>query len=301
VKSMLDRLAAGEVLLADGALGSLLMEHGLTLGDCPERFNLERPDLLRRIAGAYCAAGAEILQTNTFGGSPLKLAAYGLAERTEEIQRAAVQAVREALAGRTDVYISGSCGPCGRMLEPYGDLAPSEATAGFERQIRALLAAGIDLLCIETMSDLQEARIAIQAAHAAMHAVSRTVPIMASMTFDATPRGFFTMMGNDIATVAAGLSEAGADVIGSNCGNGMAAMVAIAREFRAVVDLPLIIQSNAGLPELAGDRAVYPESPEFMGRHIEALCAAGVQVIGGCCGTTPEHIRLFREALDART
>ncbi len=325
--SFLDRLAAGEVMLADGAMGSLLMEHGLELGQPPERFNLEHPELLQEIARAYLEAGAQILQTNTFGGSPLKLAPYGLAERTEQIQREAVGAVRAAIAaaGRetdrvlefTDVeaagggaerarrggvvYISGSCGPCGRMLEPYGDASPSLVRESFERQMGALIDAGVDILCIETMTDLQEARLAVEAAHRAMTAISRRVPVMTSMTYDATPRGFFTMMGQDIATCAAALLESGTDIVGSNCGNGIVNMVKIAQELRAVTDRPLLIQSNAGLPELEGDRAVYREDPDFMAGHIPALCEAGVQVIGGCCGTTPDHIRAFRRALDELT
>lgn len=324
--SFLDRLAEGEVLLADGAIGSLLMRHGLEMGQAPERINLERPELLREMAAAYLDAGAQILQTNTFGGSPLKLAPYGLAERTVQIQQAAVGAVRDAIAAAnrtTDraresaggpiaggdaerarrggvVYISGSCGPCGRMLEPYGDVSPAEVREGFERQLGALIDAGADILCIETMTDLQEARLAVEAARRAMAAVPCRVPVMASMTFDATPRGFFTMMGQDIATCAAALVEAGADIVGSNCGNGIANMVKIAQELRAVTDRPLLIQSNAGLPELEGDRAVYPEDPAFMAGHIPALCDAGVQVIGGCCGTTPDHIRAFRRVLDER-
>jgi len=292
MRSLKRRLDAGERLLADGAMGSFLMEHGLRMGDCPEKFNLEKPELLREIARAYADAGADIVQTNTFGGSVLKLASYGLQDRTEEINRAAVAAVREAV-GR-GIVVSGSCGPCGRMLEPYGDATADQVRESFSRQIQALIEAGIDVLCVETMTDLNEAKLAVQAARA----LSAKLPIMATMTFDPTPRGFFTMMGIDVPTAAAGLIEAGADVVGSNCGNGIENMITIAREFRRATDRPLLIQANAGLPRLDGDRAVYPEDPAFMASKLPDLFAAGVQIVGGCCGTTPDHIRAFRAAID---
>ncbi len=288
------RLDAGDVLLADGAMGSFLMEHGLELGDSPEKFNLSRREVLEGIARAYFEAGAEVVQTNTFGGSALKLGSYDLADQTEEINRAAAQAVRDVV-GR-DAYVSGSCGPCGKMLEPYGDASADQVRDSFARQIGALLEAGIDVLCIETMTDLNEAKLALEAARS----LSTEIPIMATMTFDPTPRGFFTMMGNDIPTAAAGMIEAGADIVGSNCGNGIENMVSIAQGFHEVTDRPVLIQANAGLPQLKGDRAVYPEDPVFMASKVPDLIAAGVRIIGGCCGTTPDHIKAFRAALDAR-
>lgn len=293
MKDFRQRLDAGDVLLADGAMGSFLMEHGLQLGDCPEKFNLARREVLEDIARAYLEAGAEIVQTNTFGGSAIKLGSYDLADRTEEINRAAVAAVR-GIVGR-DAYVSGSCGPCGKMLEPYGDATADRVRESFTRQIGALLEAGIDVLCVETMTDLNEAKLAIEAARA----LSTEIPIMATMTFDPTPRGFFTMMGNDVPTAASGLIDAGADIVGSNCGNGIENMVSIAQGFHEVTDRPLLIQANAGLPQLKGDRAVYPEDPAFMASKLPDLIAAGVRIIGGCCGTTPEHIKAFRAAIDA--
>ena len=291
MQPFLTRVKDGPVLVADGAMGSFLMEHGLKPGDCPENFNLTRPDLLREIAGLYLEAGAEIVQTNTFGGSALKLAAYDLDGRTEEINRLAVEAVREAVDGRA--YVSGSCGPCGEMLEPYGTASPDDVRASFERQMGALVAAGVDVLCIETMMDLAEARLAIEAARS----VSADTPVMATMTFDPTPRGFYTMMGNDVAEAAKGLAEAGADVVGSNCGNGIENMVAIAREFRARTEMPLLIQSNAGLPQIVDGRAVYSETPEFMAEQARGFLEIGVEIVGGCCGTTPQHIQALRKAL----
>jgi len=287
----LERVADGPVVIADGGLGGILIERGLRPGGCPEELVLSRPDLLREVAADYLAAGAEMVQTNTFGGSPLKLAAYGLDDRTEEINRRAVELVREVVRGRAYVY--GSCGPCGRVLEPYGDTAPDEARAGFRRQIGALVEAGVDLLCIETMIDLAEAKLAVRAARD----VSADIPVMATMTLDSTPRGFYTIMGNDVPSAVSVLMDAGADIVGSNCGNGIETMVEIAREFRRHTDGPLAIQANAGVPEMVDGRAVYCESPEFMAGHALQLLDIGVEVVGGCCGTTPEHIAALGNAL----
>jgi 5-methyltetrahydrofolate--homocysteine methyltransferase len=291
MQPFLERVEAGPILIADGAMGSFLMERGLKPGEPPESFNLSRPDVLREVATLYLEAGAEVVQTNTFGGSALKLAAYGLDDDTETINRAAVLAVREAVGDRA--YVSGSCGPSGRMLKPYGDAEPDVVRESFRRQIGALVEAGIDDLCIETMIDLAEAKLAVEAARE----VSPDIPIMATMTFDATPRGFYTIMGNDIASAARELPEAGANLVGSNCGNGIEAMIEIARAFRSCTDGPLLIQPNAGLPEMVDGRVVYNETPEFMAEKALELAAIGVQVIGGCCGTTPEHTRALRKAL----
>ncbi len=293
MRPFMERVRSGPVLIGDGAMGSFLMEHGLKPGDCPEAFNLSRPEVLRDVASRYFEAGAEIVQTNTFGGSALKLEAYGVDDNTERINRAAALAVREVVGHRA--YVSGSCGPCGRVLEPYGDAALDDVRESFQRQMNALVEAGVDVLCIETMTDLNEAKLALEAARS----VSTDVPIMATMTFDATPRGFYTIMGVDVPSAAEGLRDAGADVVGSNCGNGIERMVAIAREFRACTDGPMIIQSNAGLPELIDGRVTYNETPGFMAEHARELLELGVEVIGGCCGTTPEHTRALKRALRA--
>jgi 5-methyltetrahydrofolate--homocysteine methyltransferase len=291
MQPFLERVKEGPVLVADGAMGSFLMDHGLQPGDAPESFNLSRQNVLREVAELYLEAGAEVVQTNTFGGSALKLTAYGLDDRTEEINRLAVEAVREVVDDRA--YASGSCGPCGRTLLPYGDTEPDDVRKSFRRQIKGLVEAGVDVLCIETMTDLTEAKLAIEAARD----VSADIPVMATMTFDATPRGFYTIMGVDVPSAAAGLLEAGANLVGSNCGNGIENMVAIAREFRACSDAPMLIQSNAGLPQLVDGEVVYSETPEFMAEHAAELVKLGVQIIGGCCGTTPAHIRALRAAL----
>ena len=288
----LARIRQGEVLVADGAMGSLLFGMGLQPGECPESVNLAHSELLEEIARRYLEAGAQIIQTNTFGGSGLKLSTYGLETKTREINQSAVRAVRTTVGDRA--YVSGSCGPSGCTLKPYGEKAPEEVYESFHVQLAAIIDAGVDLLCIETMTDITEATLAIKAARS----VSETIPIMATMTFDPTPRGFFTIMGVDIKHAASGLEEAGADLVGSNCGNGSETMVAIAKEFRAHSRLPLVIQPNAGLPELEAGKAVYRETPEFMAEKAGELIASGVSVVGGCCGTTPDHIRAIRGVVD---
>jgi 5-methyltetrahydrofolate--homocysteine methyltransferase len=296
MKNLLSRVKLGEIVVADGAMGTLLFERGLRPGDCPEAWNLERPEALEEIARLYFEAGAQIVQTNSFGGTPLKLAPFGLEERCEQINAAAVAAARRAVGD--GALVSGSCGPTGRLLKPYGDADPEEITESFARQTTALVEAGVDLLCIETMTDLEEALLAVGAARRARSGAEREIPILVTMTFDRKPRGFFTIMGTDIATAAERLAEANADLIGANCGNGVEAMIEIAREFRSQTSLPLIIQSNAGLPRPEGDRVVYSETPEFMAEKVNELVAAGVSVIGGCCGTTPAHIRAIRRSAD---
>lgn len=292
MEAFLSRAGSGRVLLADGAIGSLLMMRGLPRGAAPESLNLSRPEILEEIARLYLDAGAEIIQTNTFGASPLKLANYGLAGQAEDINKNAVQAVRRAVGEKA--YIAASCGPSGRILKPYGDTDAAALFENFRTQMLALVGAGADVLCIETMSDVSEAQLAIEAARS----VSPTIPVMASMTFAATARGFFTIMGVTIEKACRELQTAGADLVGSNCGNGSQQMAAIAREFRKFTRLPLLIQANAGIPELRAGQVHYPETPEYMAEMSRELIAAGVAVIGGCCGTTPEHTRAMRHMLD---
>ena len=286
------RLASGEILVADGAIGTLLVERGLGAGACPESVTLSRPQLLEEIAYLYLEAGADIISTNTFGASPLKLAGFGLADRTSEVNARAVAAVRSAVGDRA--HVAGSIGPCGKLLTPYGDVTPEEVYVSFSKQVESLVAAGVDCVCVETMIDLNEATLAVRA----VKDVSAPTPVTASMTFEATPKGFFTIMGVSVEAAAAGLTEAGADAIGSNCGNGIESMIEIARAFRSVSQLPLTIQPNAGLPRVAGGKTVYDETPTFMAEQAKQLLSIGVSVIGGCCGTTPEHIAALRAMID---
>lgn len=286
-----ERLSGALPVLADGAMGTMLFARGLKSGDCPELWNLERPADLSAVARLYLEAGSEIVQTNTFGASPLKLAAYGLEGKAAEINRAGVLAARAAAGDRA--YVSASCGPSGRMLRPYGDTAPEAVLESFAVQMAALAEAGADLILIETMTDLSEAVLAVQAARRAAPAL----PVAATMTFDRTRRGFFTMMGASIPAACERLAAAGADALGANCGNGIETMVLAAAELRSATRLPIVIQANAGLPEVVDGRLSYAETPEFFAEKARALADSGVAVVGGCCGTTPGHIAALRKML----
>ncbi len=292
MNSILKRIKNSEILVADGAMGTMLFARGLKPGEPPESVNLKNPEILEEIAQVYLDAGADIIQTNTFGASPLKLSDYGLEDKTEEINRIAVGRVRKVVGEKA--YISGSCGPSGKLLKPFGDTEPEEIYKSFERQIKSLIKAGIDIICIETMTDLNEATLAIKAAKS----IYLQIPVIATMTFEETPRGFFTIMGVNVENAVMGLQKAGADIIGSNCGNGIENMVKIACEFKKHTSLPIIIQSNAGIPEMKEGKLIYSETPEFFGEKTKELIKAGVSIIGGCCGTTPEHIKAIRKIVD---
>jgi 5-methyltetrahydrofolate--homocysteine methyltransferase len=295
MKTIIERITSGEVLLGDGAMGTLLMDKAKDLpkGSCTEALNLSQPEILEEIAKLYLNAGADIIQTNTFSASPLKLANYNLDEKTEEINRKAVIAVKKTIGDKA--YVSASCGPSGKLLKPFGEIEHEAMYENFHRQLKVQIESGADIICVETMTDINESLLAVKAAKD----ISPDTPVMATMTFEPTAKGFFTIMGNNIKDVADQLKAAGADIIGSNCGNGIEKMILIAEEFKKVTDLPVIIQSNAGVPELKEGVPVYPESPEFMAKKCQKLIEAGVSIIGGCCGTTPKHISAMRKVIDS--
>ena len=286
----LDRVRQG-CLVADGAWGSMLIERGLAVGRAPETWTLERPDDITALGREYVEAGAEIITTNTFGGSPVRLGQHGLGDRVHDVNRRGVELARAAAAGRA--YVSASVGPTGLMLQPLGDADPAVVEEGYREQIRALAASGTDVICIETMTDLVEATLAVRAART----VAPGLPIMATMTFDLTPRGPFTMMGVPVARAVEGLAAAGASIVGANCGNGVDAMAEVARAFQECTSLPIAVRPNAGLPERRGGRLVYLESPERFADAAAALVDRGIAIVGGCCGTTPAHIRALAARL----
>ena len=233
----------------------------------------------------YLLAGAEILWTNSFCGSPLRLTAHGLADRTEDLNRSAARTARKAAGD--DAWVAGSVGPCGAFLPPGGDLDPESFTEVAGRQIGALIEGGVDAIAIETMMDVEEAVLAIRAAKE----VAPAIPIFATLTFKETKRGPFTPFGNSPADAAGRLDGEGADLIGANCGTGPEPMVGIAREMRAATDLPLLFRPNAGLPSATEAGTSWPETPESFARAVKDLEEIGAALLGGCCGTTPAHIR----------
>ena len=294
MENILERLKRGDVIVGDGAVGTMLMQRGLKAGESPETYNLTKPEVLEEIASLYLDAGSEIISTNTFGASPMRLQQFSLDKETEAINRIAVEAVRRAVRGKA--YISGSVGPSAKMLKPIGNAEPETIYASLLRQLSALLAAGIDMVCIETVMDLREAALAIKA----VRSLDSEIPIMTTATFQKSPQGYFTLMGTSVKDAAVALEEAGADIIGSNCGNGAMQMVEIARELRQHAHAPVAIQSNAGLPVKIESGLTYPETPDFVAARAAEMLDLGVQIIGGCCGTTPDHIRALRKMVDAR-
>jgi 5-methyltetrahydrofolate--homocysteine methyltransferase len=273
-------------------MGTMLFERGLKPSDCPEIFNLNNIDILKEIAQSYLDAGADIIQTNTFGASPLKLASYKLENRTEEINRNAINTVKSVI--KNQAYISASVGPSGKLLEPYGEISKETMYENFHTQLKIIIEEGIDIIFIETMSDINEALIALKAAKD----INNKIPVSVLMVFDKTERGYYTFMGVSSKDAVNELIKSGADVIGSNCGYGIFEMVEIAKEFRKCTDFPLIIQSNAGIPKLENDKLIFPESPEFMAGYIKELIGLKCNIIGGCCGTNPKYTRIFRKVID---
>jgi 5-methyltetrahydrofolate--homocysteine methyltransferase len=295
MEGLLTRLGRGDVLVGDGAWGTELMQRGLPPGHPPEWFALAREETIEEVARLYADAGADLVTTDTFGATSFRLKLHGLDGERARVNRQAVAAVKRAVGSRA--LVSASVGPSGQLLEPYGDTSPDAVEAAFAEQIGVLAAAGADVLCVETMGDLTEATRAVKAAKA----VAPGLPVMATMTFEPTPRGYFTVMGVSVERAAKGLEAVGADVVGSNCGTGIADMVEIARLMARATRLPLLVQPNAGLPRSRDGRTVYDETPETMAARVPDLLDAGVRIVGGCCGTTPGHVRALRRAVDAWT
>ncbi|ACV63697.1 homocysteine S-methyltransferase [Desulfofarcimen acetoxidans DSM 771] len=281
----IDKLAE-KILVFDGAMGTMLQAAGLRAGECPELINLKNPETVKNIHRQYVKAGADIVETNTFGGSRLKLLEYGLADKVAEINASAVRLAKESADGQALVALS--VGPTGKLMFPNGPLTFDEAHHVFSEQISAGAAAGADMICIETMSDLGEIRAALLAAKDA----APGVPVICSMTFEPNKR---TLMGTDPVAAVITLQALGADIIGANCSGGPGELLEVIEEMARYARVPLIVQPNAGMPMLEGDRTVFPLSAAEMGEYVPKLAAAGASLIGGCCGTSPEYIRVIKE------
>ena len=287
-------MAEGDILISDGAMGTLLQAKGLEPGECPELWSITHPEIIQGIHEAYIAAGADIAETNSFGGTCYKLKPYGLADKVRDLNLAAVALAKQASAGKG--YVAASVGPTGHIVEDEGgDVTPQDLYKAFQKQVVALAEGGADALCIETMASLTEAHQAIRAAKE-----NSELPVICTFTFEASVRGFRTMMGVTPERAVREAVAAGADIVGANCGNGIVNMIEITRQMRAALpNTPILIQANAGTPLLEGERTVFRETPEFMASKVPDLIKAGAQIIGGCCGTTPDHIAAMARAAKA--
>ena len=286
--ALIQQLIERGPVVTDGAWGTELQARGLALGSFPEAWNLSHPDRVLEVAKAYIAAGSQIILTNTFSANRLRLAEAGMADRVGEINREGVKISHKATAGRALVF--ASMGPTGKLLMD-GSVTPEEMKSAFEEQARALADAGADALVVETMSDLAEAELAVSAAR------STGLPVVACMVFDSGKDKDRTMMGATPEQTAAALTAAGADVIGANCGQGIAGFVAICKRLRAATDRPIWLKANAGLPTLVDGRAIYNATPEDFARCAADLIKLGANFVGGCCGTRPDFIRAVSQRI----
>ena len=284
-------LASEKPILLDGAMGTMLMEAGLESGDPPEEWNVLHPDRVRRVHRAYIEAGAQIILTNSFGGTAPRLAMHSLEDRVVELNRAAAELARaEADRGPHTVLVAGSMGPTGRMLQPVGDMTFQEARQAFADQAAGLAAGGVDLFWIETMSDLEE----VKAAVAGIRSVSEG-PISATMSFDTHGH---TMMGISPAQAVEQLTALDLDLVGANCGTGSDELIEAIQAMREVnPDVPLVAKANAGVPQVVDGDVVYNGTPGVMAEYAVEVYHRGADLIGGCCGNTPEHVRAMADAL----
>ena len=287
-----DLLSERTHLLVDGAMGTELFARGLTAGDPPEEWNVDIPDRVVDVHMNYIKAGSDIILTNSFGGSAFRLKLHKLDDRVVELNKAAAEVGRRAAdASDRPVLVAGSMGPSGELLEPLGEMTPQTAADAFAAQAEGLAAGGADLLWIETMSSLEEIEAAFAGARRACD-----LPIAATMSFDTAGR---TMMGVTGAEAAERLTALGLAAIGANCGNNLSQTEAAMAQVKAGAgDTPVIVMANAGIPEFKADELFYNGSPDVMAAHTKRMMDLGIEIIGGCCGTSPEHIAMMRHTID---
>lgn len=285
-------LAERSHLLVDGAMGTELFARGLTAGDPPEMWNLDMPDDIIAIHRAYIDAGSDIILTNSFGGTGFRLKLHNLQDRAVELSQAAAELGRAAAdASGRDVVVAGSMGPSGELLVPMGEMTPETATAAFAEQAEGLIAGGADVVWIETMSSLEEVEAAVAGVR-----LAGDIPVAVTMSYDTAGR---TMMGVSGKAAAERLAPLGLVALGANCGNNIAETEAAVLQLKVGAgDTPIIVKANAGIPEFKGDKLHYTGTPEVMGAHVKRMRDAGIEIIGGCCGTSIQHIAYMRGVLD---
>lgn len=292
MQNVLERLKAGEILFCDGGMGTFLQAKGLKAGTCPELWCVDQPDDVKAIHQAYKDAGSDMVECNSFGGTTYKLDHYGLADRCTEINSAAAAIAAEVAAGAQ--HVLGSIGPTGEFMEPYGDETEEDMYAAFKQQAEALESGGADMVIVETMTGVEEAAVAVKAAKE-----NTKLTVVASFTFDPQPDGTYkTMMGVSPERFAQEMLTAGADILGTNCGTGPDHMIEIVKAIRAAApETPIMAMPNAGMPVVENGETVFKETPEQMASKATALRDAGANIIGGCCGTGPEHIAEMKKSV----
>ena len=287
-KTIKEALKERKVLVSDGAWGTYLQRSGLKPGECPEEWCLSHPEVVKGIAKSYVDAGSDMIETNSFGGTTFKLSYYGFGDKVSEINEAAARLSREAAGD--DILVIASVGPTGKLLI-MGDVTEEEMYEAFKQQVVALERGGADAICIETMTDADEASLAIKAAKE-----NTSLEVIATFTFDKTAGGDYrTMMGISPTDAVAAAIQDGADIVGTNCGNGLGGMIGVVAEIRKTFrDIPILVHANAGLPLRENGVDIFPETPEQMASLVPEILQAGANIIGGCCGTTPQHIAAIK-------
>ncbi|MBM01226.1 MAG: methionine synthase [Chloroflexi bacterium] len=289
--NFIEKIQSSNILLSDGATGTFLQTRGLEPGGCPELMNVEKEEAVIEMAQGYFNSGSDFVLTNTFGGSPFMLKKYGYEEKTYKFNKAGAKLAKSVCP--KDKFVFGSIGPTGEFLKPLGNISDNEMADGFKNQINGLLDGGVDGLIFETQMAIEELVLGLRTAKSITN-----LPVIGSMVFDKGPRGFFTMMGVSPKQASSEIFDAGADILATNCGNGSEIMAELSKELVSYSKLPVMVQSNAGIPKIIKGKVIYDEKPDFMAENYKKILSCGISIIGGCCGTSFDHIKRFRKLIN---